>query len=468
MFRFTKFTLARQFMLACFLILLSGMVVIGLSIHQQIERGVINQTAAVTVLYVDSFISPLLQELNHHNSIGTENLKILDHLLTKTTLGQQIVSFKIWSSDGQIIYSSNPSVTGQYYSIDDELVSAFSGRVASAKSALDKPEHEYEGQFWDVLIETYAPVRADNSGEIIAVSEFYQLPDNLNLEIRSAQLQSWLIVGIATLVMYLMLAGMVGRASNTILSQRGELRDKVVQLSELLSQNKKLHNRVRRAANRTTLLNEQFLHRISSDLHDGPVQDIALAILRLDILKEAYQRCPEAASSDRTDLDGFEIVQAALDSSLKDIRAISSGLRLPDLEPLTPAEVTARAVRDYKLKTNQIVNIEIDEAPGKAPVPVKITLYRVLQEALSNGFRHASGAGQSVRVWGETGKLHMEIADSGAGFNPQTVPGDGHLGLASMRERVEMLGGTFKIKSSPIQGTQINTTIPLDSVETFE
>ncbi len=75
------------------------------------------------------------------------------------------------------------------------------------------------------LIETYAPIWAEGGGEVIAVSEFYQLPDDLQAEIRAAQLRSWLVVGLATLAMYLLLAGMVGRGSNTIREQQTDLRD---------------------------------------------------------------------------------------------------------------------------------------------------------------------------------------------------------------------------------------------------
>lgn len=465
MFSLSKLTLSRQFILTSFLILLSGMLIIGFFLTQQIEMRVINQTTAVTALYVDSFVSPMLQNLNEDSTLDLDQIILLDQLLLETPLGQQIVSFKIWSPEGQIIYSQDRDLIGRQYSVDEHLASAFAGQVESEISELDKPEHESESRFWDRLIETYAPIRADSTGEVIAVSEFYRLPDDLIADVDAARLQSWVVVGFATLIMYLLLTGLVGRASNTILKQQDELREKVAQLSELLAQNRKLSGRVRRAAGRTTALNERFLRRISSDLHDGPAQDLSLALLRIDALAEACIKCEVLVAQGRPVAEDFEIMETALRSSMQEIRAISAGLRLPELEDLSPAEVASRAARDYKRKTRRQVKLMDEDAPEAAPVPVKITLYRLVQEALANGYRHAGGTGQSVRIWGDNGDLQIEIADTGIGFDTQNILGDGHLGLVGMRERVEVLGGTFSVHTSLGGGTRVHAIIPLDLVE---
>jgi len=468
MFSFTRFTLARQFMLMSFIILVAGMTIIGLLVSRQIESKVMNQTAAVTALYVDSFISPHLQRLSNENSIDPDSLMELDKLLIDTPLGQHIVSYKIWSSDGQIIYSPNTNLIGRIFSIEEDLERALSGDISTHISALDKPEHEYESPLWDELIETYAPVRADGSGEIIAVSEFYQLPDSLKSDIRAATIQSWLVIVVATLLLYILLTGLVRQASNTILNQRNELQENVIQLREFLSQNKQLHNRVLLAANRTTALNEQFLRRVSSDLHDGPIQDQAIALLRIEALEDELNRCLNNLPKEHAAMENLRVIQRAIESSMKDIRAITAGLRLPDFEHLEPAGVAARAVRDYTRKTAQHVTLDVHHAPVSASVPVKITLYRVIQEALSNAFRHAGETDQSVKVWAENRRLTVEVLDSGAGFDPQTVQEDLHIGLVGMRERVELLEGDFNVDSTPGHGTRVKAMIPMDSTESTD
>jgi signal transduction histidine kinase len=462
MFAFARFSLARRFMLLSFLILLLGMLIIGVFVSDQIKKGVINQTAAITALYVDSFISPILQVLANQETLTQEQLFELNQLLAESLLSDQIVAYKIWSPDGRIIYSPEADMIGRLLPHDEVLLAASAGLVSSELTDLDKPEHEYERQYWDQLIETYAPIRADNSGEVIAISEFYQLPDNLNKQILSAQLQSWLVVGTATLVMYLLLTGMFRQASNTILLQQAELSDKVTQLIELLTQNQKLHRRVRIAASRTTALNEQFLHRISSDLHDGPIQDVALALLRVESIADMCKQPPPNDLVKETISRDIDSIQSALSTALKEIRIISSGLRIPDLVELSPAQIAQRVVNDYQLKTNQKVTISVEKSPISAPIPVKITLFRVLQEALFNGFRHAAGEAQSVRVWEQDNNLSFEILDAGDGFDPTSVTDSAHLGLAGMRERVEILGGSFSLDSANGNGTRIIASLPLD------
>jgi signal transduction histidine kinase len=462
MFAFTKFSLARQFLIVSLLILVTGMLAIGTWISRQIEQSVLNRTAAITALYVDSFVSPHLQSLKDGNNLSANDLAELDRLLSETSLGQQIVSYKIWSTEGQILYNPVPEQIGRYYGISDDLGEALGGDVSSLISDLNDPENEYERQHWPRLIETYAPVRAAGSEEIIAVSEFYQLPDDLAVEIRSAQLRSWFVVGVATLAMYLLLAGLVGRASNTILAQQEALEEQLSQVKELLSKNRKLNQKLRRAAGRTTALNERFLRRISADLHDGPGQDLALALMRIEPMTEYCASREVNVPGLEDQLDNIQVINNSVTSALIDLRAISAGLRLPELTHLSVEEVARRAVRNFRRKTGQRTILRLEDVPADAPVPAKITLYRVLQESLMNGFAHSGGGEQSVSVHQANGSIVAEVSDTGRGFDPQTAGQDGHLGLVGMRERVELLSGTFAVDSAPGKGTTIRVSIPLE------
>ena len=332
MFANKQVTLARQYMFASLLVMLGGMVGIGLWISQQIETAVTNRTAAVTALYVDSYISPHLQGLADSENKYAVNVNALERLLTDTSLGTQIVSFKVWSPDGVVLYSTNPALIGQQFPIEGGLAEAFNGEVVTEVSELDKPEQAFERQNWESLIETYAPSRDASSDTIIAVSEFYQTSDGLETEIRAAQYRSWLVVATVMIVVYLLLAGLVGRASNTIVSQKNKLQENVTQLNTLLTQNRLLNGRVRRAAARTTSLNEKHLRRISADLHDGPAQDLALALLRIESLAEAFDEVEPAVSKD------FRTVHIAIESAMAELRNISAGLRLPEIASVSLTE----------------------------------------------------------------------------------------------------------------------------------
>ena len=94
-------------------------------------------------------------------------------------------------------------------------------------------------------------------------------------------------------------------------------------------------------------------------------------------------------------------------------------------------------------------------------LPIRITVYRLIQEALNNAFRHAGGAGQHVRVGSQDDGMLVEVSDRGPGFQPELVSGqEGHLGLSGMRERVESLGGVFRIESRVGEGTKVIAFLP--------
>ena len=166
----------------------------------------------------------------------------------------------------QLLYSAEPSAIGQVFPPGEELRQAWAGAVTAEVSTLEDAENVLERAQSSVLMETYSPVRLGGSDRIIAVAEFYQAVDGLQQDIAAAQRRVWLVVGLAMGGIYLLLAGFVGRASDTIEQQRDALSAQVVQLTDLLTQNAALHDRVRRAAARTTALNERVLRRISACL----------------------------------------------------------------------------------------------------------------------------------------------------------------------------------------------------------
>jgi signal transduction histidine kinase len=254
-----------------------------------------------------------------------------------------------------------------------------------------------------------------------------------------------LIIGALGIALYAVTAGVVKRASNTIEQQRNRLQEQVAELATL-------HERVLQAASRTTTLNEQALRRISADLHDGPSQVLALASLRMEALARVCGDDPD-----------YTIVHDALRDALKEVRAISSGLRLPELEVVPVHDILDRALGDHERRTGTWIEREYERLPARVPLAVKIALVRTLQEALSNATRHARGADVVVRCWGQGGHLYMEVADNGPGFEMSAAPASdaGHLGLAGMRERAELLGGSFSVRTAPGAGTTVRACWPL-------
>jgi signal transduction histidine kinase len=110
-------------------------------------------------------------------------------------------------------------------------------------------------------------------------------------------------------------------------------------------------------------------------------------------------------------------VQSSLNSALKEMRGIAAGLSLPQLSELSLPETVIRAVRSHERRTGTQVELELESVPDQVPEPLKITVYRLVQEALNNAYRHAGGIGQQVRVNGQGSQLVVVVSDSGPGFH---------------------------------------------------
>ena len=447
-----QWTLARQYLTASLLVVLAGVIVTGAWIGHQIETSVLDRTAYISALYIDSVLSPSLQELATNDQfLSQASTATLNQLYSQTSLGQGVVLFKIWSLDGRVLYSPDDTLVGRQFPIDPGLARATHGEVVADVSSLDEEENAYERALFSRLVEVYAPVREVSDGRVIAVNEFYLRPDALDAEIRDAQLRSWAVVGGVGAFTYLILSGIVKRGSDTIRRQQAELQRR-------LDQNLRLHERVRQAAGRTTALNEQALRRISADLHDGPGQALALALLRLDALQAPCHGDEGLCARKR---DDFATVHGAVRDALTDLRAISAGLRLPELSALSVAQVATRAIGDHERRSGISVSRDLQRLPEQAPLPIKIALLRTLQEALSNATRHGNGADVAVKVAREADGLRLIVADAGPGFNPDAAARAGRLGLAGMRERAELLGGSFEVDSAPGAGTTVRVWWPL-------
>jgi signal transduction histidine kinase len=465
---FSQQSLWCQFVVASFPIFLISTLLIGSWVSKKIENGVAHRLGGVTALYVESFIGIYLQSAARGGDLTAQDQAALQSILTGTPLGKKIVAFKVWNREGKILYSQNSSIIGKSFPIEHGLADAYAGNIHSEISEFSHTEHVTEQSGGDRLIETYVPIRAPGDERVIAVAEFYQTTEELSREANLAKLQSWVIVAATFLIIYLLLLGLVRKGSDTIARQQRELEHQIGMLTELNEQNQMLHDRVQRAAARVTSLNENFLRRISSDLHDGPGQDLGFALMQMDTIGERCMVCPGREHAHTFGAGDFHTLSQSLKSAMAELRSISAGLCLPDIASLPVHEVVARAVRDYEGKSGAAVRLVAPpgmqgtqpELELESVLPVKITLYRVLQESLANGFRHAGGIGQSVCMTEAEGKIHLRINDAGKGFLPEDTTDAKHLGLKGMRERVEILGGTFHIDSSA-SGTVIHVILPL-------
>ena len=103
----------------------------------------------------------------------------------------------------------------------------------------------------------------------------------------------------------------------------------------------------------------------------------------------------------------------------------------------------------------------VAEVPERLPASVETALFRIVQEAVNNVLRHAQAQHVRVVLTRSDDNVRLDVADDGQGFDVQLPRSGRHIGLWSMRERVEQLGGQFELRSAPGQGTTVTAVLPL-------
>ena len=214
--------------------------------------------------------------------------------------------------------------------------------------------------------------------------------------------------------------------------------------------------RVREVAALNAVMEERA--RLGRELHDGLVQFVAYLLVRLDTVGSLIQagRRPEAVAE-------LERLRGVAEDLYADVREAIAGLRSRVAERgLVPA------LQDYLDEFDErhgiSVTLESDDPNGRVPDVLGTHLFGIVQEALANVRKHA----RARRAWvilrhPGPGTLEVEIGDDGTGFDPEQAPRPTarSFGLASMRERAELLGGDLRIESVPGGGTRVIVTVPL-------
>ena len=221
------------------------------------------------------------------------------------------------------------------------------------------------------------------------------------------------------------------------------------------------------AASRILAVTEEELKRIILDLHDGPVQQLFAAQSQLRTLQTRLNR-DEAIPNEEYQLT-FQRVSRLLEASLNEIRQFLGTFRPPDFASQDLVEMLNGLFLHHELTTGVVIDFVVtgsEKAPN-LPLPGKITLYRICQEALSNAYRHAKAQQQQVQLHIAPQEVTLTVHDDGIGFQPPPLRGpqaterEEHIGLRGMRDRVDLIGGTFELDSKPGQGTRIQVKIPI-------
>ncbi len=193
--------------------------------------------------------------------------------------------------------------------------------------------------------------------------------------------------------------------------------------------------------------------RLARELHDSVSQ--ALYGVSLGVHSALAQLDADRAKT----REALDFALSLAHAGLTEMRALIFELRPESLEREGLVAALTKQVEALRARHHIEVEVSLCDEPD-VPLPVKEAFYRIAQEALQNAVKHAQPGRLEVSLMCADGGLVLEVRDNGAGFDP-TAEYPGHLGLHSMRERAQNLGGTFEIISERDCGTQIQVCIPI-------
>jgi PAS domain S-box-containing protein len=196
---------------------------------------------------------------------------------------------------------------------------------------------------------------------------------------------------------------------------------------------------------------------IARELHDDIGQQVALLEVNLDRLAERAKRW---AKKDR---DLIQELRQQTKSIGSGVQHISHQLHPSKLTVLGLSASVAGFCREIDASGRLHVQALIRNIPASLPKDVALCLYRVVQESVSNILKHSRARRAKVALFGKPNMVCLRVSDRGAGFEPMMNGTNEGLGLISMRERVNMVGGDMRISSRPSRGTCIEVRVPLNS-----
>jgi signal transduction histidine kinase len=202
---------------------------------------------------------------------------------------------------------------------------------------------------------------------------------------------------------------------------------------------------VRAAQERLVLAREEERRRLRRELHDGLGPALAGLTLQVDTVRNQV--------GGRAD-EQLLALRGGIQATVLEVRRIVEGLRPAVLDDLGLAE----AVHQLAGNTPSLT-VDVDAAQlTRLPAAVEVAAYRIVQEGLANATKHAEARRASVTLSTGQDVLHVVVCDDGSG---ELQPREGGVGLGSMRERAEEIGGSFEISATPGQGTTVRARLPL-------
>ena len=221
----------------------------------------------------------------------------------------------------------------------------------------------------------------------------------------------------------------------------------------------RLEHEARRYSSRLLTSIEDERRRIGRELHDETSQTLAATLINLDLVEKGLGDCPLDVSS------RVATSKELIRHTMEQLKLLIYDLRPAMLDDLGLIPALRWYIQSHLGGSGLIVEVDFEGAEQRIAAETETALYRIAQESLANVIKHAGATRVSVHLEIHPGYASFAVHDDGVGFDPDEVlkdPGERYgLGLLSIRERAELLGGTLNIVSSHDGGTHVYVVVPL-------
>jgi PAS domain S-box-containing protein len=222
-----------------------------------------------------------------------------------------------------------------------------------------------------------------------------------------------------------------------------------------ITTSKRLERRARRLSQRLLTIQEEERRSIAQELHDSTVQHLVGASLGLTALTNKRGQAFERAMA---------LVEGSLREAITELRTFSYLMHPPALQQRSLHKTLTAYVYGFSDRSGLQCKLRIDRKGSNDLLPVQQTVFRVIQEALANAYRHASATQISIEIRHIGGLLHVVISDNGRGmsnaFHDGLRPSRAGVGIRGIRMRVNGLGGRLRISTPPTGGTRLHAVLP--------
>jgi len=210
------------------------------------------------------------------------------------------------------------------------------------------------------------------------------------------------------------------------------------------------------------LAQEEERKRIAREIHDGPAQSMANIVLRTEIAERMLNKQEfQMVKEELIDL------KVQVRSGLEEIRKIIFNLRPMALDDLGLVPTLRKYIQDFEEKTKIRTIFDTIGKEMRLPSAMEAGIYRMVQEAFSNAFKHANPSYVALEITYQAQMVKIVVRDNGVGFHVDLIESRAkdstHFGLIGMRERVELLEGRMEIDSAINEGTKITIHIPINA-----